>query len=249
MHICVLLTVIGLQMVLLLLVMCYYFILDRAVVKRDSPHMSLAWSPFADGPNALYVFIIAWAVGFAWVIFFKRPQSLSSVFLRRSSLLDATVVAVFIPDSRGVELLVRDGMEWNVTKIFKTFHESFDGILSSLFSEPDHNEPGQVAYCPVSTDENQVRYFEFQMRRYNYDIETESFQPAELYITGTAMQLMKMHNGLTSADVKTREAIIGANIVNMGEVSFIRIMVKEFSRIFYVYQNFMTWSWLNYSYW
>jgi magnesium-transporting ATPase (P-type) len=58
-----------------------------------------------------------------------------------------------------------------------------------------------------------------------------------------------MKEGLSSEQEKKRCAIIGPNVVHIDEPSFLKIMVAEFSRIFYVYQNFMTWTWINYSYW
>lgn len=229
--------------------MAYYFILNKATIKRDTPNMGFKWNPFDDAPNALYVFIIAWGIGFAWVLFFKRPQSLYCVFLRRTELRDASTVAVFIPDSRGIQFLVRDGEEWVVTKYFQLFNVYVDKFLSLLYSEPEHDEPGQTGYCPVKVDEFGVRYFEFRMRRYNYQADSDSFVPAELNITGTAADLMKMKGGLDSNEEKKRVATIGPNVIATDNASFLRIMVKEFSRIFYVYQNFMAWSWLNYSYW
>lgn len=248
-YVAVLLTLLGLQLILLLLVMAYYFILDRQNIKRDTPSLNMGFSPFDDAPNALYVFIIAWAVAFAWVGFFKRPQSLYCAFLRRCELHDASTVAVFMPDSRGVELLVKDGQEWAVTRVFKIFNNFFDYALAFLFSEPEHDEPGQTGYCPVLTDENGVRYFDFQMRRYNFDTKTGSFIPAELFIGGRPAELLAMKAGLSTQDTKERTAVIGLNVITTEEPSFLRTLLREFSRIFYVYQNFMAWSWMNYSYW
>lgn len=229
--------------------MSYYFILDRANIERDSPNLSLAWNPFHDAPQTLYAFTIAWAVAAAYFSFFKRPQSLYCCFMRRCRLADAVMVAVFIPDSRGLDLLSKDGMEWNVTHIFKTFHHQFDGCFAFLFSESDHKEPGQISYCPVKLDSAGVRYFEFHMRRYNYVAKLELFEPSDLHISGNATELFQLKEGLTDDEARRREAIIGGNIVGIDEPSFLKALVKEFSRIFYVYQNFITWTWFNYSYW
>jgi hypothetical protein len=179
----VLLTMIGLQIILLLLVICYYFILDRADVEKDTPGLNMGWSPFSDAPNSLYVFIIAWAVSFAFVAFFHRPQSLYSVFLRRCELREANTVAVFMPDSRGVETLVKDGRVAG-EGFFAKFAEYFDKGLSFMFSEPEHKEPGTVTYCHIATDDQGVRYFEYQMRRYNFHPEEDTFLPAEFSISG-----------------------------------------------------------------
>lgn len=239
----------GLQLILLLLVMAYYFILDKSTIKQNTPDIGFRWSPFRDGPDSLNVFIIAWAISFGWVAFFKRPQSLYCVFLRRCELTEATNVAIFIPDSRGIELLVKEGDEWAVTKYFRICHDFFDKAFACIFSEPDHNDPGQIGYCKVLVDEFGVRYFEFQMRRYNYNAETDSFVPAQLNIIGTASDLIKMKNGLSFEEENKRTAAIGPNVISTSDASFVKIAIKEFSRIFYVYQNFMAWSWMNYSYW
>jgi cation-transporting ATPase 13A3/4/5 len=234
---------------MLLLVLGYYFILNKSNIKRDTPNLDLSWSPFDDGENALYVFIIAWAIAFAWVGLFKRPQSLYCSFLRRCDLSEATTVSIFIPDSRGIELLVKDGKEWVIVQYFNVMNEFFDDILANLFSEPSHVEPGQICYCHVKTDSFGVRYFEFQMRRFNYDSERGLFTAVELNIVGTPAELMKLVDGLTTSEVENRLAVIGFNVVNIEDPSFLKTLFREFSRVFYVYQNFMAWTWLNYSYW
>jgi hypothetical protein len=249
-YFCVFLTFVGLQIVLLLLVIAYYFINNAENVKEDTPELSTRWSPFdRNSENALYVFIIAWGVAFGWVLLFKRPPSLSSAFKRSCNLVDATAVAVFIPDSRGVEILIRDGMEWNITRIFSFCHNWFDSSLAFLFSEPHHKEPGQIAYCPVLIDAYGQRYFEFQMRRYNFSEKERCFLPADLEIAGRARDLVELKNGLTTDEAHRREAVIGPNVVHTETPSLLRSILREFSRIFYVYQNFMAWSWFNYSYW
>lgn len=254
-YVAVVATMLGLQIVILLLTMAYYFILDRDDIKEDTPHMSLAWSPFQDAPQALEVFIIAWAIAFVWVVLFKRPQSIFAAFLRRSALEDAGYVAIFIPHSRGVEVLNKEVSQTWYSKIFDRVYVSVDAFLALLFSEPTHAVPGSTEYVPVlvhrsqAGDEHCTRYFDFHMRRYHLDQASGAFVPAELGDSGNAAALLAKKTGLTTAQVAEREANIGPNIIAIADPSFFRILVGEFTRIFYIYQNFMTWTWLNYGYW
>jgi predicted P-type ATPase len=246
-HAAVLLTLLGLQVVILLLTLAYYFILNRSDIKDDTPHLSLAWSPFDDAPQALEAFIIAWAIAFVWVVLFKRPDSLFAAFLRRSSLGDATHVAVFIPLARGVEVLNKTVTQTAWSQLFDRVFVGVDAGLAWLFSEPANPVPGTTENVVVQFDK--TRFIDFHMRRYHFDEKTQTFLPAQLEVAGTAAAMLQKQAGLSGAAVAEREANIGPNIIEIADPSFIRIVFKEFSRIFYVYQNFMTWTWLNYAYW
>ena len=243
----VVLTMLGLQIVILLLTIAYYFILNREDIKEDTPGLSLAWSPFEDAPQSLEAFIVAWSIAFLWVLLFKRPQSIFAAFLRRSSLSDATHVAVFIPLSRGVELLNKDVSQTSYAMFFDAVHIRVDAWLSWLFSEPFNAVPGRTEYVSVQVEK--TRYIDYHMRRYHYDEKNGTFLPVELEVARTAADLLSKRGGLSSDVVAEREARVGPNVISIAEPSFFRILIAEFTKIFYVYQNFMTWTWLNYAYW
>jgi cation-transporting ATPase 13A3/4/5 len=238
----------GLQIVILLLVIAYYFILNRAQIEEDTPNLRKGWAKFTDASQALYAFEIAWAIGFVWVIVFKRPQSIFASFLRRCSLDEATYVAIFVPDVlEKKDVISEEVSQSKASIIFRTIYERFDSCLAFLFSEPNTGVPGQTEYVKVQFDK--TKYIEFRLRRYHYDATMKCFHAAEIDVAGTAAQLYELRGGLSSEQVVEREATVGGNVITMGEPSFFFILFKEFTRIFYVYQNFMTWTWLNYAYW
>lgn len=252
------LTMLGLQIVLLLLVIAYYFILNRADIEEDTPNINKGWSPFVDPSQALYAFEIAWAVGFVWVLIFKRPISLHSSFLRRCSLKDASYVAVFIPTvDDGDFLLNKDVTQTSLSRLFVCLTHMFDSSFAFLFSEVHDRGPGSTEYVPIQSIEltnsngqrRESKYFEFRLRRYQFDADQQAFLPTILDIGTKAQGLTDAIGGLTEAQARYRAAKYGPNVVSIGEPIFWRILLKEFSRIFYVYQNFMTWTWINYGYW
>lgn len=68
----------------------------------------------------------------------------------------------------------------------------------------------------------------------------------------TKFMVMCGHENETTNPVwppKEQKTHVGLNQIKIEEPSFLRIMMKEFSRTFYVYQNFITSTWLNYAYW
>ncbi len=85
--------------------------------------------------------------------------------------------------------------------------------------------------------------------RYHFESTKKSFEPAELTVGGTGSQLYAQRMGLTSEAVKKQKTHVDLSQIKIEESSFLRIMMKESTRTFYVYQNFITWTWLNYAYW
>jgi hypothetical protein len=224
--------------VILLLVICYYFIANRPDIQEDTPNLKMGWSPFSDGSQALYAFEIAWGIGFAWIIAFKRPPSLFSAFLRRTPLELATHVAIFIPDTGDKNVVSKDVTDSYASHIFKTLHVGFDNTLKFLFSEVEHDVPGKMEFVPVKID-RETRYIDVRLRRYYFDTSKKAFVPSEIDVGGNARQLFAMKDGLTSDKVLDKESRYGLNVVTIEPPSIPKILLDEFSRIFYVYQNFM----------
>ena len=242
-------TLIGLQIVILLLVMCYYFIEDVAQIKEDSPKLSLKWNPFEDPDESIVAFEVAWGVAFAWILLFKRPDSIFAAFLRRCDLRDATHVAVFVASTTETRILNEDVKNTVLSKIANAIFISFESTAAFLFSEPNRGVPGKTTYTAVQTDFTKSRFIEFRLRRYHFDAKSLSFAPSNMDVSGSAAQLFEMKDGLSSQKVREKEADVGLNVINIGDPSFIGIVIAEFSKIFYVYQNFMAWTWFNFFYW
>ena len=62
---------------------------------EESIYLSKRKAHFADEVMLLKTFIIVWSVGFTWCFALKWPSSIRSLFYRRCSLDQATVVALF----------------------------------------------------------------------------------------------------------------------------------------------------------
>ncbi len=246
---CCAVTLIGLQIVMLLLVMCYYFIEDVDQIKEDSPKLSLAWNPFEDPDESIVAFEVAWGVAFAWVLIFKRPDSIYAAFLRRCDMRDATHVAVFVPDTTEARILSEDVKNTLLSKISNAVFVSFESAMTLFYSEPNRGVAGKTSFVPVQTDYTNAKFIEFRLRRYHFDAKSVSFAPSDMDISGSAAKLYEMRGGLSSEKVREKEAEVGLNVINIGDPSFIGVVISEFSKIFYVYQNFMAWTWFNFFYW
>ena len=82
------LTFSGWVVVLAFLTIQYYALDGNIYVSKRKVH-------FSDEEQLLKTFIIAWSVGFSWCFALKWPASIQSLFYRRCSLDQATVVALF----------------------------------------------------------------------------------------------------------------------------------------------------------
>ncbi|CAB9522557.1 Probable cation-transporting ATPase 13A4 [Seminavis robusta] len=126
---------------------------------------------FEDEEQLLKTFIIVWGVGFAWCFALKWPYSISSLFLRRCNLRDATHVAVFLKQKQEMKETAQLTSTWS--KIKKGFETLFAGINSAMafvFSDVDAplRNQGIYQYCKVQKDPTTgTRSFVFLLRRYN----------------------------------------------------------------------------------
>jgi hypothetical protein len=92
------------------------------------------------------------------------------------------------------------------------------------------------------------RYFYHRMRRYTYDFDTESFSHGFFDIGSTIGELVSQMNGLQMDEVVQRQSLVGLNVISLPRPTLIGAIKKEFSKPFYLYQNFMLWSWAPYWY-
>ena len=199
-HACTVLTFAGWSVLLAWLTLQYYIADGNAYVAN----LHLV---FQNEAQALEVFIITFSVGIMWCFMIKWPHSISSLFLRRCALEEATLVAVYVEGVNNLQettvirnqywgfLCVKDG----VNRLFS----GFANVMSVLFSDVDrfHIRGGVLEYCPVNQHASQdnddtrkdngehndgsedgsdsnSRYISFLFRRYNYVAKTEGFEPA-----------------------------------------------------------------------
>lgn len=142
----------------------------------------------------------------------------------------------------------KEAADSTASVVFKTLHVALDNMMKFIFSEVEHDIPGKMEFVPVLNDKG-TRYLDFRLRRYYFDKASNSFVPSEIDVGGNARQLFSMKGGLTTEQVNDKEARFGLNVVSIAPPVVAKILLNEFNRVFYVYQNFMAWTWLNYGYW
>ena len=202
-----------------------------------------------DQGDALLAFEITWVVGFLWSFSFKWPHSVQLLFSRRCALLEATHVAVSAIEEQ----------DDNATQptagppptLLRRLLTIFGGFLSCLMTTIFCDAPRKdVQLCLVRVDDLGTRYFVFNFRRYHFDSEAAKFVPGDFQVAKTIADIVNGANGLTQEEVIRRRRTVGDNSIEMPKPHLMDILVKEFSKPFYTYQNFMLWTWvpLNYFY-
>jgi hypothetical protein len=77
------------------------------------------------------------------------------------------------------------------------------------------------------------------MWRYILDVEAGNFVPGTMDVASTSGDFLGQVGGLTTEEVTRRTGLAGPNVIPMEKPAILRSIVKEFSKGFYLYQNFM----------
>eukprot|EP00808_Paulinella_micropora_P026704 g73567.t1 len=247
-YLLVMLTTVGFQVLLLLLVLMYYAMADGILEGEFY---------FKDQKQALAVFEVVWSICVVWWVFLKWPTSVYSLFLRRCPLNEAEYVAVFTEKEEGALMSKDNESLWLVWSKWLVFglNKFINWFCRALFS--DRSTPagriGDVEICRVDitvrSDGKEWREFKFHLCQYILDTDTGVFKAGKVNMGDTLKDLTENTLGLSNLEVLDRRAMVGPNEVRMRDPSFFTSLVEEFSKIFYVYQNMMAWSWFNFAYW
>ena len=109
-----------------------------------------------------------------------------------------------------------------------------------------HNE---VTYCSVRVDgKTGSRYFYFRFRRYIYDSGSNKFIPGCWNVQqDTAIRdwldSSYLYQGLSKDEAVKRLGIVGPNVLELKKPTIFSSIIHEFSKPFYLYQNFLVWTW------
>lgn len=234
----VLITLVGIQFLLFLLTIFYY--MQQEAITR--------WKPvFQDEVQVLKAFEIVWMVGFFWSFLFRYPSSIRDLFLRRCHLVSADYVAVMAP------LKSLDSTDDLISgwgdKLTAAFCWPFELCLRGFFSYPNRKPGYRMVYCKVDTDDStDTRGFYYCMRRFVYDEETNSFVPGTMEVGETLGDFLEQTHGLSSDEALRRFSRTGPNSIQMKKPTVLGCIGREFSKPFYLYQNFMVWTWFPYWY-
>ena len=117
-----------------------------------------------------------------------------------------------------------------------------DGVIT-----PSKNVPTLASSHTAKTSS---KYFNFRMRRYIYDDSSKKYIPGCCSVTqdttiGQWLDKSYLHNGLTSDESSKRLGIVGPNVLDLKKPTLFGSIKNEFSKPFYLYQNFMVWTWVS----
>jgi len=207
---------------------------------------------FFDELQVLRAFEIVWMVGFVWCFFLKYPPSVHSLFLRRCLHDEATYVAVSAP-VHSVDASYSTSWINGMQKIGACFHSVMSFLYSDTSQHPTEGSH-QVTFCQVRVDrETGSRYFYFRMRRYIFDRETGRFVLGCWDVTndttiGQWMDKDFLYRGISSDEAIKRFGFVGPNVLDLKKPTILGSIIAEFAKPFYLYQNFMVWTWFPYWY-
>eukprot|EP00301_Raphidiophrys_heterophryoidea_P007259 c12832_g1_i1.p1 GENE.c12832_g1_i1~~c12832_g1_i1.p1 ORF type:complete len:1368 (+),score=403.79 c12832_g1_i1:102-4205(+) len=235
-------TLLGFQISLCILCVFYYY--NEYGLTNNKRMLALP-----NSIQALKVYEITWHIGVVWSLILKWPPSIIMLFRRRCNLSQAEFVNVFeeqvlvqVTNSSSLER-----MKW-VVDMLLSLGNKFCSLIFSDVTRP--SVPGVVTVCPVIVQEDGSRYFYYKLKKFNYNAKTDRFDSPRLRITTeTLRSLAAMKVGLSSDEAKTRFLEDGANILAIPRPTPWGVLFEEFRKPFYLYQNFMAWTWFNFYYW
>jgi Cation transporter/ATPase, N-terminus len=231
-------SMIWIQILMFYLVIMYY--VNQESITRFPMH-------FESEIQVLKAFQIVWMVGFVWYFIFRYPDTgLYNLFLRRCKIQYATHVAVVAPKKSIEDVTFVPNI---YGQVLASMWSPIDSVFRMIFSYP-YGIPGyDTTFCPVSMDRSTgTRSILHRMRRYVYDEETGGFVPFTLVVGTTFGELLDQINGLTEEEVTLRRGHAGPNVIPLPKPSIIGCIYNEFSKSFYIYQNFILWAYANFFY-
>ena len=141
---------------------------------------------------------------------------------------------------------------WMLTKIIASLTGYFTSVLSFIFSNKSQRGEGSktsVTFCKVRVESNTgTRYFYFRFRRFIYNAASSSYVTGSWDIQeganiGAWLDSSYLYQGLSEDEAAKRLSIVGPNVLKLKKPTVIGSIYAEFSKPFYLYQNFMIWTW------
>jgi hypothetical protein len=125
--------------------------------------------------------------------------------------------------------------------------------LMMLYSDTSQNRAEdlhvEVIYCRVGSDgKTGSRYFIFRYRRYIHDATSNKFIPGCWNAQQDVpirewLDSSYLHQGLSNKEAAKRLGIVGPNVLELKKPTIVSSIIREFSKPFYLYQNFLVWTW------
>ena len=229
---------VGIQILMFYLVIMYY--VQQEAITRFPVH-------FQSDVQVLKAFEVVWMIGLVWCLALRYPDTgMYNLFLRRCEIEDATHIAVVSP-KKSIEDAT--AMPSFYGQVLSMMFLPFDFFLRLIFSHP-YGIPGyDTTFCPVGTDSTSgTRSILHRMRRYVYNQETGGFVPFTFNVGTTFGELLDQAGGLTKKEALLRRSLAGPNVIALPKPTFFGCLMNEFSKAFYIYQNFILWAYANFFY-
>lgn len=137
----------------------------------------------------------------------------------------------------------------NVISLLSILQNTLAFLYSDETLRSTNGWQNKVTYCKVKKDANTgTRYFYFRFRRYIYDEALQKFIPGFMNIThdksiSSWLDKSYLHQGLSHDQAKQRLGVCGPNVLDLKKPTILLSILTEFSKLFYVYQTFMVWTW------
>jgi hypothetical protein len=229
----VVITFIGIQCLLFLLTIFYY--MQQGAITR--------WAPvFQDEAQILLAFEVVWMVGITWCFCFQYPISVRTLLLRKCTIASATYVAVAAP-LMAMKVNTSNNEKAGLGDMLGVkMWAPVDYLLRTIFSYPHRRHGQETTFCLIKK-ERETRFFYHRMRRYVYDESKGMFVPSFFSVGTTIGDLFRQIGGLSSDDASQRICLLGPNVIPISKPTILGSIVSEFSKGFYLYQNFMIWTW------
>lgn len=181
---------------------------------------------------------MVWCVGFVYSFAFQWPESIASIFRRRCPLDEATIVAIVAPTMK-IASIGSAKQTWG-EKIALTAWMPFDFFFRALFSYQRFPEDYVMTFCNI---DKQSASFYYRMGRYVFSNKEGRFVPGSMDVGTTVGDFLEQSTGLTSKDAGRKLSLVGPNIISIEKPSWPKILYREFSQTFYLYQTYMLWTW------
>ncbi len=213
------------------MLICDYYAVFSIWVAEDTSGLI-----FVDHDNLSKYFIIFWHFSTFWFLGLQANKGmLKTIFLRRTSVTDATFILVEKARQTPVKFDDMGKLADYALKMEEWFRTYTNTNVSRELQQFQQTSQGKS-------------YIEFECVRYIFNPKNRSFEPFQLEVGGKNSDLYALSKGLTGFEVNRRMDLSGPNEILFVLSSFWQGIVEEFSGIFYLYQFSMLQIWYFYAY-
>ena len=208
---------------------------DHAKIKKI---ISLKYS---SAKICIFIFLNILTLGIINLILQWFPKMNLTVLFDKCNLKNANYVGIYCWDNNFyIKPLIKKKVP-KLNKDSKIFQ--FTNIKNFIFQNENDNNKNNIKNTVL------IYLFEFKMFKYIYDLNTMKFNAVVFKIKAKTQQIhYNLCNGLKENEYKFMLEIFGKSQLNIEIPSYIKLLYKEFSDPFYLFQIFSVILWLNNDY-